>query len=190
MAGSQNVLATQFEETGNRILATTSMKSCISRGIDTLQRKVIALYTGGVMTTEGLAFPNVTLLSVFSSLLKDLAAPTLILARTIMLQPEWSVEKTDINKDSLTFLAGTYISTFDSLLTLWTIAEDRNDMGDQRKNPHGSFILICMTFFIAIVRGNDADKDLLLEIEAAHRGSSGEFVEYARAILEFLHARL
>ncbi|KAH7169861.1 hypothetical protein EDB81DRAFT_774023 [Dactylonectria macrodidyma] len=179
-------LEPQYQATGDRILSVTGMSLGLVQATDERERHVLVEFEGGIVTEEGLAFPNVTVATAFSSSNADLAAPTPLLARGIMRQSQWSLEKVQINKGSLPFMGGTYISSFDSLVTWWTIAEDRNELGDQHKNLHGSFILLCTAFFLAVLRKGEKERDLVKTINAAHEQASQEDDKYAQALMNFL----
>lgn len=195
-------LEPQYKATGDAILSAVGLELHFTRpaalpppgpavpGGQSSERKVVVVFQGGVVTEEGLAYPNATMCVAFPSTANDLAAPTPLLARGIMRQPEWRLERTQINKNTLPFMGGTYISSFDSMLTWWSIAEDRNEMGDQHKNLHGSFVLISTAFFLALLRQGSKDEELIQAIELAHRPSSGDDETYAWNLVDFLSKAL
>ena len=56
-------------------------------------RKNLTSFSGGILVTEGLAFPNAQVCIAFRAQCFDLAAPTPLLARAIMRQPEWKLKQ-------------------------------------------------------------------------------------------------
>jgi hypothetical protein len=183
-------LEPRFRATGDKILSYVGMRLSVHKTSNTSIRHVIVVFQGGVLTSEGLGYPDTTMVSAFSSAITSLSAPTPLLARGIMRQPRWSLEQSHINKDTLPFMGGTYVSSFDSILTWWTIAEDRNDFVDQHKNLHGSFVLICSAFFLAVLRMEECDIELVETIQDAHRGASIEDDTYAHSLVGFLGQNL
>ncbi|KID80894.1 hypothetical protein MGU_11689 [Metarhizium guizhouense ARSEF 977] len=184
-------LEPKYRVTGDRILSATGMKLALIGDSDGSLRHIIVVFDGGVVALEGLAFPNATMAVAFSAVLTDLAAPTPLLARGIMRQPQWSLEKTQINGKDLPSMGGTYISTFDSLMTWWTLAEDRNELGDQHKNLHGSFVLISTAYFLQLLRKGEQTGELLNAIDAAHiKGATEEDNNCAQDFVDFLSRSL
>jgi hypothetical protein len=174
----------------DRILNITEMNVQIFPTITSpSERNVVVSYTGAVLTQEGLAFPNAQMCLAFTCPMADLAAPTPLLARGLMRQPQWSVEYTQISKDTLPNLGGMYITSFDSLVTWWTVAEDRNDMRDQHRNLHGAMVVINFAFFLAIMRSCE-DESVVEEIERAHEGAGEEDQKFAEGIVDLLRAQL
>ncbi|KAF2263681.1 hypothetical protein CC78DRAFT_465258 [Lojkania enalia] len=179
-----------FRETGNALLSLTGMSLRVIQSHSINERKIIVSFNGGVLTEEGLAYPNAKLCLAFPTLIQDLAAPTPLLARAIMRQSQWAIENERICKKNLPFLGGMYVTTLDSLLTWWTIAEDRNDMRDQHKNLHGSFLIICTAFFLALLQNHGDDEALIKGIESAHASSSEEDEGYSKTFLNFVNSNL
>jgi len=100
----------------------------------------------------------------------------------------WSVAH--ITKKTLPYLGGAYTTTFDSLITWWTIAEDRNDMGDQHKNLHGSLLLTNIAFFLSVLRDYADDGELIAEIDKAHKSASKEDEKFAKVFVDFFVQKL
>lgn len=155
-------------------------------GASPLHKKVVATYVGGVLTEEGVAFPSSQICLAFPCPIADLAAPTPLLAHGLMRQSQWSVEYPHITKKTLHYLGGTYITTFDSLMTWWTIVEDRDDMGDQHKNLHGSLHLINIAFFLSLLRKYADDEELIAEIDKSHKSASEQDERFAGGSCNFL----
>jgi hypothetical protein len=172
----------------SKILKATGLQLVILPSPQPPLRNVAVVFRGGVVTQEGLAYPNARLCTAFKSSMMDLAAPTALLARAVMRQPEWSLDVAGYKGKTFPSLGGTYMTSLDSLITWWTIAEDRNEIGDQHKNLHGSFILINLAFFIALFQNHGADKQLTDAVELAHSKSGDEDRDNARTVLEFFEA--
>ena len=183
-------LCLQNPEAVDSILKATDMHVAVYSGHSASHRKVVATYVGGVLTEEGLAFPNSQICLAFPCPVADLAAPTPLLARGLMRQSQWSIEYPHITKRTLPYLGGTYITTFDSLITWWTVAEDRNDMGDQHKNLHGSLLLINIAFFLSLLRKYADDNDIIAEVDEAHKDASEEDERLAEAVVNFFAENL
>ncbi|KAF2110878.1 hypothetical protein BDV96DRAFT_650490 [Lophiotrema nucula] len=170
------------------ILALLDMHVTICKGDTLMERKLVITYAGGILTEEGLAFPNAQMCLAFPAYISDLAAPTPLLVRGLMRQPEWSIENEDLAKKNLPWLGGMYITTMDSLLSWWILAEDRNDMNDQHSNLHGSTMMISLAFFLAILSAYEDDVDLISGIEKLHQGCSKEEEDIAKNFVNFLQA--
>ncbi|KAN0070744.1 hypothetical protein V8E54_010909 [Elaphomyces granulatus] len=174
----------------SKILKATGLQLAILPIPRSSLRNVAIAFRGGVVTQEGLAYPNARLCTAFRSNVVDLAAPTALLARAVMRQPEWGLDIAGYKGKSLPSLGGTYIPTLDMLVTWWTIAEDRNEIGDQHKNLHSSFILINFAFFIALFQDHGADGQLVQAVELAHSKSGDEDRNNARTVLDFFEEML
>ncbi|KAH7024196.1 hypothetical protein EDB80DRAFT_675742 [Ilyonectria destructans] len=81
-------LEPQYQAAGDRILSVTGMRLSLIQATDPLKRHILVEFEGGVVTEEGLAFPNVTVATAFSSSNADPAAPTPLLARGITRQSQ------------------------------------------------------------------------------------------------------
>jgi hypothetical protein len=106
-----------------------------------------------------------------------------------MRQPEWYVRSTWSEHEKLPFTGGAYISSYDSLVTWWTLAEDRNGMGDQHKNLHGSLILLNTAFFIALLLQDDVNS-IKTTIDRMHEKHGHASEEPAEELVGFLRRRL
>jgi len=181
-------MSPEYWNMGDSILSTVGLKLVITGDAD--DRHVVVLFNGGVVTDEGLAFPNATLCTAFTCSKTDLAAPTPLLARLIMRQQEWSARHTQIRRDTLRSVGGTYITSFDQLVSWWTFSEDRNDIGDMHKNLHGSFIVICMAFFVALLRNYPGDSTLREAIQVAHETATDDDEANAANMVTFLQENI
>ncbi|KAE9365014.1 hypothetical protein N431DRAFT_430584 [Stipitochalara longipes BDJ] len=133
-------------------------------------RGILTSFSGGIIVTEGLAFPNAQVCIAFRAQCSDLVAPTSLLARAIMRQPEWKLKR-NFAKDIP--LGNVYIFAMQSMLDWWTVSEDRNDMSDLQRNLHWPFFLVNLAFFIQLIRRGRKDTEILKTLEEAH-GTSGE----------------
>jgi hypothetical protein len=174
--------------TRQAILGATGMRVFMS-GMESL-RDVFIVFDGGVVTDEGLAFPNTIMGTSFQCSPADLAAPTPLLVRATTRQAQWSIENTDVKGSSLPSMGGLYITAFDMFLTWWLVSDERNDMGDMRSNLHGSFILISTAFYIALWEGFGGDKTLWEEFEAVHAKATDHDRSIAKALTTFLADKL
>jgi hypothetical protein len=103
-------LAPQYRATGHKILSATGMSLALIGNPDQSLRNIVAVFEGGLVAQEGLACTNTTMAVAFPAVLADLAAPTPLLARGVMRQSQWSLEKTHINGKTLPSMGGTYIT--------------------------------------------------------------------------------
>lgn len=179
-------LSLQARGLADKILSITGISVAMCPRHSGSHRTTAVTCNGGLLTDQGVAFPVVRTCIVFTAALADFAAPTGLLARAFMRQPEWYLDEVGVNKDSLAFLGGLYITSLDSLVSWWTVAEDRNDMEDQHKNLHGSFILLNAAFFIALRKACENDRELMLTMEAIHEGISPEFENQAADLSKLL----
>ncbi|KAH6674700.1 hypothetical protein B0J14DRAFT_479030 [Halenospora varia] len=142
---------------------------------------LIASFNNGLLVTEGLAFPTTQVCIAFRANTTDLAAPTSLLCRSIMRQPEWRLDR-EFPKGMP--LGNVYIFAMQSMLTWWTLSEDRNDMGNLQTNLHWPFVLINMAFFILLLESGE--KDVLDALEKAHEGNGENDAKIAEAIIAFI----
>jgi hypothetical protein len=149
----------------------------------TSTRSVLVSFTGGVLVTEGLASPASRLLLSFESKTSDLAAPTSLLSRTIMRQPEWRLQAGVGNGIPL---GNVYLFAVQNMLDWWTVSEDRNDMGDLQRNLHWPMFLINVAFFVGcFVVGKD-DRELLDKLDAAHNEVGDGDMKITKDVVRFL----
>ncbi|KAH8660953.1 hypothetical protein BGZ60DRAFT_566618 [Tricladium varicosporioides] len=142
---------------------------------------LIASFSNGLLVTEGLAFPTTQVCIAFRANTTDLAAPTSLLCRSVLRQPEW---KLDCDFPKGIPLGNVYIFAMQSMLTWWTLSEDRNDMGNLQSNLHWPFILVNMAFFILLMESGE--KDVLVALEKAHEGNGDDDVKVAEAVVAFI----
>ncbi|KAF2467832.1 uncharacterized protein BDR25DRAFT_358104 [Lindgomyces ingoldianus] len=181
-------LLTEKPDIASYVLQLTDMSVTICKGDVPTERKVIIAFSGGVLTEEGLAFPNAQMCLAFPTQVSDLAAPTPLLVRGLMRQPEWSIDHQHLAKKNLPWLGGMYITTMDSMLSWWILSEDRNDMSDQHSNLHGSMLLVSLAFFVAVLKDYGTDVELVKGIEKSNKGSSKEEHDIASHLVSFLVA--
>jgi hypothetical protein len=157
-----------------RILELTGMVLAISKdGQEARSRAVLVSFLGGVLVREGLGFPNARLGVGFRSSIAELAAPTPLLARAIMRQPQWMVDNVELGGDTIP-IGNVHIPSINSMVDWWTLSEDRNDLGDLQKNLHWPLLLVNTAFFIALLTMPEEDIELKNAIEDSHEVTSGE----------------
>jgi len=173
-----------------RILQVTGMALALFPAGSTSTRHIIVSFTGGVLTEQGLAFPNARMCLAFTCHSRELATPTPLLLRAIMRQREWMLGYSCMSKENMPFLKGLYITSFDSLTSWWTFAEGRNGLTDQHKNLHGSFILISTAFFIALWNAIGKDRELVKEVEREYASVEENLVGLATLLEQHLRTEL
>jgi hypothetical protein len=167
-----------------RILQLTGMLLAITtQGQEAGKRGIFVSFLGGVLVKEGLAFPNARLGIGFCSPVADLAAPTSLLARAVMRQPQWMVNNHELG-DIIIPIGNVHIFAISSMMTWWTISEDRNDMGDLQSNLHWPFLLINTAFYISLLTMPEKDLELVNIIEKSQK-ISGHERQIGDAVMEF-----
>jgi hypothetical protein len=149
----------------------------------TSTRSILVSFTGGVLVSEGLAFPASHLLLSFESKTSDLAAPSSLLCRVIMRQPEWRLLE-GVGKGIP--LGNVYLFGMQNMLDWWTLSEDRNDMGDLQRNLHWPMFLINVAFFVGCFDIGKEDKELLGELDTAHGEVGDRDIKVAEDVIGFL----
>lgn len=179
-------LCFQESKVAEFILKLTGMKvACMQQGQRENSRAILTIFTGGVLVSEGLAFPNAQLCLAFSSNLTDLAAPTALLARAIMRQPEWRLNP---NFGKGIPLGNVYVFGVQNMMDWWTLSEDRNDMGDLQRNLHWPMFLVNVGFFLGLLGVGKGDEEFLGEIERVHGGSGGSERKVAEDVVQWLRS--
>lgn len=161
------------------------LKVLLSGDHDPTTRAILVSFVGGVLVSEGLAFPATRILLSFLSHISSLSAPTSLLVRAILRQPEWTF---DPGRGKDIPLGNVYIVPMQSMLDWWTLSEDRNDMGDLQKNLQWSMFLINVAFFIEllkIVQGG-SDEQVLKMLEAIYEVSEENDIAVARDVIAYL----
>jgi hypothetical protein len=172
--------------TAEKIQKKTGMKvEVIKEGQRDSFRAILATFTGGILVSEGSAFPNAQVCLGFSSKCAHLAAPTGLLARIIMRQPEWKLDKT-FGKGIP--LGNVYIFSIQSMMDWWTLSEDRNDLGDLQRNLHWPMFLINVAFFMQLLRLEEVDRELLTELNTVHGSPDSGNLEVAKSVVEYFSA--
>lgn len=174
---SNDITSRLLDLTGMRVMASTNSQQ---KG----NRAIFASFNGGLIVTEGLAFPGTRICLGFSSSITDLAAPTPLLSRGIMRQPQWAVTHSDLGKDSIP-LGQVYISQLSSIIDWWTLSEDRNDRGDLQKNLQWCMFFVNMSFFLALMDTGLYDVELIIGIEKMQQVASEENVKIAGDVFKF-----
>ncbi|KAN0102655.1 hypothetical protein V8E51_010968 [Hyaloscypha variabilis] len=149
----------------------------------TCTRSILVSFTGGILVSEGLASPASRLILSFESKTSDLAAPSSLLGRAIMRQPEWRLLE---GAGKGIPLGNVYLFAMQSMLDWWTVSEDRNDMGDLQRNLHWPMFLINVAFFMKCFSIGEKDKELLDDLDAAHNGVGDGDVKVAEDVIRFL----
>lgn len=149
------------------------------------QRAILASFCGGILLSEGVGFPNAQLCIAFRAKSPDLAAPTALLARAMMRQPEWRLTHPGFGKGIP--LGNVYIFSIQSMMDWWTLSEDRNDMGDLQRNLHWPMFLVNVAFFVELLQTED--KEVIGEVEKAH-GEDGNERNTAEKVVEYLKTAL
>ena len=126
-------------------------------------RAILMSFNGGLLVSEGLAFPNTQICLAFRSGPSDLGSPTALLARGIMRQPEWRLDHPGFGRGIP--LGNVYIFSIQSMMDWWTLSEDRNDFGDLQKNLQWPLFFINVAFFLELLRTED--DELMNELERA-----------------------
>lgn len=148
---------------------------------------ILVSYTGGLMVTEGLAYPNARICLAFRTRIADLALPSTLLARGIMRQPEWFLEDAEIGKGIP--IGDVYVSSITSIMDWWSLSEDRNDFGDLQKNMQWCFVLINAAFFISLLRVREQEGLEISGIEDAHGKLSESNETVAENFVQFFRER-
>lgn len=149
----------------------TGMNVTINRsGPKSQHLAVLTSFTGGILLSEGVGFPNAQLYIAFRAQSSDLASPTALLARAIMRQPEWRLTHPELGKGIP--LGNVYIFSIQSMMDWWTLSEDRNDMGDLQRNLHWPMFLVNVAFFVELLKTRD--EEMLGEAEKAHGEDENE----------------
>jgi len=149
----------------------------------TSTRSILVSFTGGILVSEGLASPASRLLLSFESSISDLAAPSSLLGRAIMRQPEWRLLE---GAGKGIPLGNVYLFAMQNMLDWWTLSEDRNDMGDLQRNLQWPMFLVNIAFFVRCFIIGKEDKELSDELDAAHNEVGVEDVKVARDVIRFL----
>jgi hypothetical protein len=149
----------------------------------TSQRSILVSFSGGILVSEGVSFPACRLLMSFESKISDLAAPSALLGRALMRQPEWRLQK---GAGKGIPLGNVYLFAVQNMLDWWTVSEDRNDMGDLQRNLHWPMFLINISFFLGCFILGKEDKELLEGLDAAHNEVGDGDVKVSKDVLGFL----
>ncbi|KAH6710772.1 hypothetical protein BKA61DRAFT_612385 [Leptodontidium sp. MPI-SDFR-AT-0119] len=148
---------------------------------------VLVAFDGGLLVSEGLAFPNCQVMLSFHSSISALGTPTALLARGIMRQPEWVLDKPGFGPMPL---GQVYVLAIDGMIDWWTMSEDRNDMSDLQKNLQWCFVLINISFFLSLLELSRNEEFPLEAIEKVHCASSQDNKKVAQEVFEFLQSCL
>ncbi|KAE8447850.1 hypothetical protein EG329_010079 [Mollisiaceae sp. DMI_Dod_QoI] len=154
-----------------------------SSHLSTPTRSILASFTGGILVSEGLAAPASQLILSFQAKISDLAAPTSLLGRAIMRQPEWRLQA---GAGKGIPLGNVYVFAMQNMLDWWTLSEDRNDMADLQRNMHWPLLLVNCAFFLKCMTIGKEDKDLLKGLEEVHEEVGEGDLKVARDVVEFL----
>ncbi|KAF8850261.1 hypothetical protein BDZ45DRAFT_679899 [Acephala macrosclerotiorum] len=146
-------------------------------------RSVLASFTGGILVSEGLAGPAPQLVISFQAKISDLGAPSSLLGRSIMRQPEWRLQA---GAGKGIPLGNVYVFAMQSMLDWWTLSEDRNDMVDLQKNLHWPMLLVNCAFFLKCLEIGKGDEELAKGLEKVHEEVGEGDLKVARDVVEFL----
>ena len=163
--------------TGMQLLSVSVLK-------DPDTRALLISFSGGILVSEGVASPAAPILLSFRSKICDLAAPSSLLARGIMRQPEWRLQAGLCKGIPL---GNVYVFAMQSLLDWWTLSEDRNDMGDLQRSLHWPLFLANVAFFLECLRlGMEGDGEMLRELDRVHEEVGNEDLKVAGDVVRFL----
>ncbi|KAH0563337.1 hypothetical protein GP486_002099 [Trichoglossum hirsutum] len=169
----------------SKVMELTGMLVTVSKqGQEAGDRAVLVSFFGGILVDEGLLFPGARMAVAFSSPIGELAAPTPLLARAIMRQPQWMVENPEMGGGAVP-LGNVYIFSVNSMMDWWTVSEDRNDLGDLQRNLQWPFVLVNLAFFIALLTLPETDPELVAAVAAAQKVTGNE-KEVAEDVVAFL----
>jgi hypothetical protein len=170
-----------------KILELTEMVLHVVPSQDNNDCDVLIAFGGGLLVSEGLAFPNCQVMLAFHSTISALSTPTALLARGIMRQPEWVLDKANFGPVPL---GKVYVLAIDGMISWWTVSEDRNEMSDLQKNLQWCFMLINISFFLSLLDISKNGKFPLGDIERVHSGSSQANRNVAQEVFQFLQSCL
>lgn len=177
-------LCVDDEKVCNGLLSLTGMLLVATTDDQHFAHDSIALivsFNGGILVTEGLAAPNTRLLLSFHASPQALGAPTSLLARAIMRQPQWLLT----HPSPLAIPIGNvHIPSLNSVKNWWTLSEDRNDMGDLQNHLQWAFLLVNVAFFLTLLR--DGKKEIVRVVEGEHEIAGSDSQGIAREMVDFL----
>ncbi|OCK78583.1 hypothetical protein K432DRAFT_356537 [Lepidopterella palustris CBS 459.81] len=175
-------------KTASNVLKLTGMLATAEHNNEQPEtRAIFVSFLGGVLVTEGLAFPNIRVCIGFRARVTELGAPTPLLVRAIMRQPQWLVSHPQYGNITAS-LGNVYIFSINSIIDWWSLSEDRNDAHDLQKNLQWPFVLLNMAFYLALLESCVGDAQLLSGIEQAQQEASMESKGIAWAVVNFLEA--
>jgi hypothetical protein len=143
---------------------------------------ILASFNGGILVSEGLASPNTRLLISFRASPQSLCAPTPLLARAIMRQPQW-VQINTATPLSMP-VGNVHIPSLGSMMNWWTVSEDRNDMGDLQSNLQWAFLLVNLAFFVKLLK--DGGPEVVKQVEAGHERAGSDSQAIAGKVVDRL----
>jgi len=146
---------------------------------------ILVSFKGGILVSEGIVSPNTRLIVGFRALPRSLCAPTPLLARGIMRQPQW-VQTHTPTPFSVPVVGSVHFPTLTSLMNWWTVSEDRNDMGDLQTNLQWAFLLVNLAFFVKLLK--EGGGGIVREVEGEHDGAGGDNRAIAKKVVDCLRA--
>ncbi|CZR54657.1 uncharacterized protein PAC_04541 [Phialocephala subalpina] len=168
------------------LIRLTGVQLTISKSTSALSastRSVLVSFTGGILVSEGLAGPAPQLVLSFQANILDLAAPSSLLGRAIMRQPEWRLQ-TGAGKGIP--LGNVYVFAMQSMLDWWILSEDRNDMADLQRNLHWPMLLVNCAFFLKCLEIGKGDEELMKGLDEVHEEVGEGDLKVARDVVDFL----
>ena len=168
----------------NGVMSLTGMLLAITTDSRTSDGTVavLASFNGGILVSEGLASPNTRLLISFRASPQSLCAPTPLLARAIMRQPQWALMNPTF---SLSVPVGNvHIPSLSSMMNWWTVSEDRNDMGDLQTNLQWALLLVNLAFFVKLLK--EGGPEVVREVEMGHKGAGRDSLSIAERVVDYL----
>ncbi|XP_750082.2 uncharacterized protein AFUA_1G03320 [Aspergillus fumigatus Af293] len=179
-----------YHTTATQILKITGMLIKSTKMAGQLgHRAMIVSFLGGILVTEGLAYPNVRMCAGFRATVSQLAAHTCLLVRLILRQPQWMTMHPEFGNGRVP-LGSVYIPPINSIVDWWAMSEDRNDALDLQKNLLWSFTLVNLAFYPSLLRNHGDDIQLMDAINAAHQGIDMEAEMIAKHLVTFVDESL
>ena len=172
----QAVLSWILEKTGMRLWSSPE-------GQQGGCRAMVVSFNGGLLASEGLVSNDAIMCVAFSCQTANLIAPTAWLARAIMRQPRWMVDRGALC--SITDTIGkVHIPALSSIMSWWTVSELRNGPSDNQENLQWAFLLLNSAFFALLQSASSLDQDLVTSFAGLHKGTNPNSESAAQAFFK------
>jgi hypothetical protein len=176
----------QNESLANGMLRLTGAKIFIHKDSQPKgKRAVIAFFHDGIISSDGIVFPNTGVGVAFKSRITNLAAPTLLLARGLFRHAEWFISNTELHQVPL---GAVHKPSLSSLLSWWTLSENRNDLADTQNNLQYALFYLNVAFFVGLLEVSEQDQELGESLHRVHAGAAQSDRQIADGVVEFLKA--